>query len=50
MPLRGRAPHPLPPGANLQPDGTLRGDLDGDCDVDLADYLIFQQDFTGPNP
>ncbi|MFH0981079.1 MAG: hypothetical protein V2A79_06030 [Planctomycetota bacterium] len=43
-------PHPLPPGAILQADGTLRGDVDGDCDVDLADYLILQQDFTGPNP
>ncbi len=30
--------------------GTLRGDYDGDCDVDLFDYLMFQQDFTGPNP
>ena len=43
-------PHPLPPGAVLLPNGTLRGDLDGDCDVDLADYAILQQDFTGSYP
>jgi hypothetical protein len=30
--------------------GTFRGDLDDDCDVDLVDYAIVQQDFTGPNP
>ncbi|HUU84086.1 MAG TPA: thrombospondin type 3 repeat-containing protein [Phycisphaerae bacterium] len=30
--------------------GTLRGDYDGDCDVDLADYAAFQLDFSGPNP
>lgn len=24
-------------------------DLDGDCDVDLADYALFQLSFTGPN-
>ena len=27
--------------------GTLRGDLDGDCKVDLLDFRIFQNDFTG---
>ena len=42
-------PYPLPPGAVLQVNGTLRGDLDGDCDVDLADYAILAQDFTGPS-
>lgn len=36
-----------PPGAIVQSDGTLRGDLDGDCDVDLGDYAILQGDFTG---
>jgi len=41
-------PHPLPPGAVLQPDGTLRGDIDGDCDCDLEDFAILQADFTGP--
>jgi hypothetical protein len=25
------------------------GDLDGDCDVDLDDYVIFYSCFTGPN-
>ncbi len=29
--------------------GTIRGDFDGDCDCDLADYAIFIEDFTGPN-
>ncbi|MCK4658494.1 MAG: hypothetical protein KAV82_03140 [Phycisphaerae bacterium] len=44
-----------PLGANIVTDpqdplyGTLRGDLDGDCDCDLADYAILQADFTGPN-
>ena len=44
-----------PSGANIVTDpedplyGTLRGDLDGDCDCDLADYAILQADFTGPN-
>jgi hypothetical protein len=36
-----------PLGASVQSDGTLRGDLDGDCDVDLEDFSILQQDFTG---
>jgi hypothetical protein len=26
-----------------------RGDLDGDCDVDLADFALFQRSFTGPS-
>lgn len=42
-------PYPLPPGAVLLPSGTLRGDVDDDCDCDLADYAILQADFTGPN-
>ncbi len=37
----------LDPGDPLY--GTIRGDLDGDCDCDLEDYAIVQQDFTGPN-
>lgn len=29
--------------------GTVRGDLDGDCDCDLADHAIFANDLTIPN-
>ncbi|MHC4090079.1 MAG: hypothetical protein ACYSVY_07340 [Planctomycetota bacterium] len=45
-----------PLGANIVTDpqdplyGTLRGDLDRDCDCDLADYAILELDLTGPNP
>ncbi len=28
--------------------GTIRGDIDGDCDCDLDDYAVMQQDITGP--
>jgi hypothetical protein len=28
--------------------GRPRGDLDGDCDTDLADYQLMQNGFTGP--
>ena len=38
-----------PPGSIVQPDGSILGDLDGDCDVDLADFRVLQQRFTGPN-
>ena len=44
-----------PLGANIVTDpddplyGTLRGDLDGDCDCDLEDFALMQADFTGPN-
>ena len=44
-----------PLGANIVTDpenrlyGTLRGDLDLDCDGDLEDYAIMQRDFTGPS-
>ncbi len=38
----------LPPGM-LEADGSVRGDLDGDCDVDLDDVTIMQARFTGPN-
>ncbi len=37
-----------PIGATVQPDGTLRSDADGDCDVDLFDFGILQHEFTGP--
>jgi hypothetical protein len=33
----------------IEPDGSVLGDLDGDCDVDLVDYAIMQERFTGPN-
>ncbi len=45
-----------PPGAPIIRDpnhplyGTLFGDLDGDCDCDLLDYSVFQNDLTIPNP
>ena len=42
-------PLSLPPEL-IEPDGSVRGDLDGDCDVDLADYAVMQNRFTGPNP
>ena len=29
--------------------GTIRRDLDGDCDCDLEDFSILQTDFTGPS-
>jgi hypothetical protein len=32
----------------VRPDGSPRSDLDGDCDVDLQDFALFQQDFFGP--
>ncbi len=44
-----------PPGAPIVTDpqdplyGTLRHDSDGDCDVDLDDWTLMQQEFTGPN-
>lgn len=37
-----------PPGAHVQPDGGLLGDLDGDCDCDVADFVLFSADWTGP--
>jgi len=37
-----------PLGSIAQPDGSLRADADGDCDVDLADWSIMQLEFTGP--
>jgi len=35
----------LDPASSLY--GTIRGDYDGDCDCDLADYAEFVLDFTG---
>ena len=37
-----------PPSDNVEPDGSLLGDLDGDCDVDLGDVSLMQLQFTGP--
>lgn len=37
-----------PLGAPIQPNGTLLTDADGDCDVDLHDFAVFQQERTGP--
>ena len=36
-----------PVGANVQPDGGLLTDIDGDCDVDLQDYAVLQIELTG---
>ncbi|MCP4591077.1 MAG: hypothetical protein GY842_10050 [bacterium] len=38
-----------PLGAPIDCDGRPRGDMDGDCDIDLADYAVFEVHFTGPN-
>lgn len=37
-----------PLGLAVQPNGTVPADLDGDCNVDLRDYAIWQLQFTGP--
>jgi len=37
-----------PLGANVQPNGGLLGDLDGDCDCDMEDFVLFSADWTGP--
>jgi len=34
-------------GVTVDEEGRPRGDLDGDCDVDLADYAIFHGNFRG---
>jgi hypothetical protein len=39
---------PRPPEIN--PYHWDRADLDDDDDVDLADFAVFGQRFTGPNP
>lgn len=36
-----------PIGKQVNERGTVRGDLDADCDVDLLDYGILLRDFTG---
>jgi hypothetical protein len=35
-------------GVTVDAQGRPLGDLDGDCDVDLADYQTFQGNFRGP--
>ncbi len=37
-----------PPGVLVDAQGRPRGDLDGDCDVDLDDFELFQASYTGP--
>ncbi|UCG16696.1 MAG: SUMF1/EgtB/PvdO family nonheme iron enzyme [Phycisphaerales bacterium] len=38
------------PGTAVDAEGRPLGDVDRDCDADLADYALFQQGFTGPLP
>ena len=40
-------PGAVAPGG-VDGEGRPLGDLNGDCSVDLADFMIFQQNFTGP--
>ena len=37
------------PPEQIEPDGTVLGDADGDCDVDLRDISIIQLRMSGPN-
>jgi len=37
-----------PFSAQTEPDGSVRGDMDDDCDVDLVDFALIQTRFTGP--
>ena len=37
-----------PPGTTVDTAGRPWGDLDQDCDNDLDDYALYQQEFTGP--
>lgn len=37
----------IPPGKSVNADGTLTGDLDGDCDVDANDLAILNSFMTG---
>lgn len=37
----------LPPQL-VEADGGVLGDVDGDCDVDLVDFAMIQERFTGP--
>ena len=36
--------------ALIEADGSVGGDLDGDCDVDLHDFQLMSERFSGPNP
>lgn len=37
-----------PAGLYIRPNGTVPADLDGDCNVDLHDYALWQRSLTGP--
>lgn len=37
-----------PLGLDVQANGTVPADLDGDCNVDLRDYALWQVSLTGP--
>ena len=37
-----------PSGDAVNAHGRSKGDLDDDCDVDLDDFSLFQQNFHGP--
>jgi len=37
-----------PAGIPVDDEGRPRGDIDGDCDADLADLAAFLESFTGP--
>ncbi|MCK4627028.1 MAG: hypothetical protein KAV00_17075, partial [Phycisphaerae bacterium] len=39
-----------PLGTAVDLEGRPVGDIDKDCDTDLADYALFQDGFTGPLP
>jgi hypothetical protein len=39
----------VPAPGGVDDEGRPLGDLDGDCDVDIDDFTIMQQNFTGPN-
>jgi len=39
-----------PLGASVAPNGTFHADADRDCDVDLHDHAILQNELTGANP
>ena len=40
--------HFTPIGLDVQDNGTVPSDLDGDCKVDLRDYALWQVSLTGP--
>lgn len=39
----------VPAPGGVDAEGRPLGDLDSDCDVDMDDFTIMQQNFTGPN-